>query len=153
MNCCLVPAGNIKWHFQHLALVLASAQNYPWPDYIPGQSYITCFCRCIRRPTENAIIKWHLSQLCPSAAHSCIFFCKSVICNENTFLWSREGVYCMPNKAALWEETTALSYFVPNLLQINAINYLCTCLLFYPLSSLLSGLCQFCLMTCTLGSL
>lgn len=59
----------------------------------------------------------------------------------------------MPKKAALQGETAALSYFVPNLLQINAINHLCTCLLFYLFSSLLSGLCQFCLVACTLGSL
>lgn len=52
--------------------VLASAQNCPWPNYIPGKSYITCLCKCIKRPTKSDVLS-ALSELCPSAAHSCIF--------------------------------------------------------------------------------
>lgn len=67
LNCCLLSQLEIQngtssimfWYlFQH--------------TIIPGQSYITCLCKCIKRLTKNDILS-SLSELCPSAAHSCIF--------------------------------------------------------------------------------
>lgn len=74
-------------------------------------------------PYQSSVLQLHIHVFS---------FHKSVICTENTFQWNSSGFYCTPNKAALQGETSVLSYFVPNLLQINAINHLCTCLLFLP---------------------
>lgn len=120
-------------------LSLAKATSLAFVNVLEDPQRMTFY-----HPYQSSVLQLHMHVFS---------FCKSVICTENTFRWNSSGVYCMPNKAVLQGETSALSYFVPNLLQINAINHLCTCLLFYLFSSLLSGLCQFCLVTCTLGSL
>lgn len=67
LHCCLLSQLEIQngtsnimfWYsFQH--------------TIIPGQSYITCFCKCIKRLTKKDVLS-SLSELCPSAAHPCIF--------------------------------------------------------------------------------
>lgn len=79
LNCCLLS---------QLELQNGTSNIMFWyllqHTIIPGQSYIICLCKRIKRLTKNDVLS-PLSELCPSAAHPCIFLCKSVICTENTF--------------------------------------------------------------------
>lgn len=110
-------------------LSLAKATSLAFVNVLKDWQRMTCY-----HPYHSSVLQLHIHVFS---------FCKSVICTENTFQWNSLGFYCMPNKVALQGETSALSYFVANLLQMNEINHLCTCLLFYLFSSLLSGSASF----------
>lgn len=78
----LVPARNIKWHVQYLVLVLASAQNYPWPKLHTSLAFVNVLKdpqRMFYHPYQSSVLQLRIHVFS---------FGKSVMCAEETFQWN-----------------------------------------------------------------